>query len=364
MHIEDRTSYKRVRPGYLAYNMMRAWQGAVGVSTVDGVVSPAYVTAKPVSGLHSHYVQFLLRTPVYIEEMRRRSKGIADFRSRLYWDQFRQITLVLPPYDDQQRIASQAEQILRRSKQTVEAIQNSTAVLRERRAALITASITGQIDMGQRPIVVATKADRARFRVIVGAEIVQRHQGNLKFGRVKLQKQLYLAETHVGITELQGTYLRKAAGPLDRTLAEETESGMVSSAYFRAALPDIHAKSSGVAYTPLSNAGQHRAELEALLGRRAEALRRLIDLLRDFDTRAVEAIATLYAAWNDTLIDGKTPDDDAIVRTVLNDWHPEKRQKFKDADLRHWLAWMKRNALVPSGKGPRTISTTPPDMFA
>ena len=78
--IDDRSSYKCVRPGYLAYNMMRAWQGAVGVSTVDGAVSPAYVVAKPTRDLHSLYYQFLLRTPPFIEQMRQGSKGITAFR--------------------------------------------------------------------------------------------------------------------------------------------------------------------------------------------------------------------------------------------------------------------------------------------
>jgi type I restriction enzyme S subunit len=129
-------------------------------------------------------------------------------------------------------------------------------------------------------------------------------------------------------------------------------------------LPDIHAKNNGVIYTPLAKAGKHRAELVSLLGPRADKLRTLIDLLRDFDTLTVEAIATLYAVWNDALIDCKTPGDNAIIHAVLNDWHPEKREKFTVADLQHWLDWMKRNGLVPSGKGPRTISTTTRDLFA
>jgi type I restriction enzyme S subunit len=236
--------------------------------------------------------------------------------------------------------------------------------LKEHRAALITAAVTGQIDIRQQHIAVTPRPDRNRFRVIVGAEIVQHHQGNAKFGRVKLQKEFYLAEAHAGITELQGNYLREAAGPLDRTLVEETEGGLEASSFFRAALPNIHAKTGNVTYTPLPKAGQHRPELEILLGPRVAALRQLIQQLSDFDTRAVEAIATLYAVWNDALIDGEASNDDAIVRAVLNDWHPEKREKFKDADLRYWLDWMKRNHFTPRGKGPRTISTTSRDLFA
>ena len=38
-----RSEYKRAVKGDIAYNMMRMWQGAVGVAPVDGLVSPAYV---------------------------------------------------------------------------------------------------------------------------------------------------------------------------------------------------------------------------------------------------------------------------------------------------------------------------------
>lgn len=43
----DRSKYKRAAKGDVAYNMMRMWQGAVGVAPVDGLVSPAYVVAHP-----------------------------------------------------------------------------------------------------------------------------------------------------------------------------------------------------------------------------------------------------------------------------------------------------------------------------
>lgn len=45
---EDKSLYKRVYPNDLAFNMMRAWQGAFGVSKVDGMISPAYIVAEPI----------------------------------------------------------------------------------------------------------------------------------------------------------------------------------------------------------------------------------------------------------------------------------------------------------------------------
>ncbi len=360
--IEDRSSYKCVRPGYLAYNMMRAWQGAVGVSTVDGAVSPAYVVAKPTRDLHSLYYQFLLRTPPFIEQMRQGSKGITDFRLRLYWEQFRLIMLPVPPLEEQRRIAAEAERELAHADEVAARIVRSVALLREHRAALITAAVAGQIDIrGNLPAAIST-SDRDRFRLVVGAEIIHQHRNNPKFGRVKLQKELYLAEAHLGISELQGNYFRQAAGPLDRALIEETERAVDAAGFYRASQTD--GAGTTVTYAPLSNAGQHSAELKSLLGLRAEALGVLIGLLRDFGTEAVEAVATLYAVWNDALMDGRQPDDSTIVNGVLTEWHEEKGKKFKDSDLRHWLDWMKRNSLTPRGQGPRTAHTMTRDLFA
>ena len=104
---EDRTLYKRVCPGDLAYNMMRAWQGAFGAARVDGMVSPAYVVAKPKTPgiLDSRYVEALLRTPSAIEEMHRYSRGITDFRLRLYWPEFKNICVCVPSIKEQIEIA-------------------------------------------------------------------------------------------------------------------------------------------------------------------------------------------------------------------------------------------------------------------
>lgn len=342
---------------------MRSMDGGLERAHARGCVRSSYSVLKPGPNVEGRFYGALLKSSLYIQALRLTSNFIRDGQD-MNFGHFRKVRLPKLDIHEQSAIADHIESETRRIDSLITLTERSIGLLRERRAALITAAVTGQIDVRQQQAAIAVKPDRNRFRVIVGAEIAHRHQGNAKFGRVKLQKELYLAEAHAGIAELQGTYLREAAGPLDRAFVEETEGGMEASAFFQATLPNIHANTSGVTYAPLPNAGQHRAELESLLGQRLTALRQIIDLLSDFDTRAVEAIATLYAVWNDALIDGEAPDDDAIVDTVLNDWHPEKREKFKDADLRHWLAWMKRNRLVPSGKGPRTISTTSRDLFA
>ncbi len=104
---EDKSKYIKVLPGDLAYNMMRAWQGAFGAVRVAGMVSPAYVVAKPKKAdmLDSRYIEALLRTPMAIEEMHRYSKGITDFRLRLYWPEFKNIRICVPSIEEQKEIA-------------------------------------------------------------------------------------------------------------------------------------------------------------------------------------------------------------------------------------------------------------------
>jgi type I restriction enzyme S subunit len=113
--IDDREKYKRVRPGDLVYNMMRAWQGGFGAVLVDGLVSPAYVVARPKNEDISRYVEQLLRTGCAVEEMRKNSYGITDFRLRLYWDQFKNIVIVIPPEVERQQIMERIDSLINES---------------------------------------------------------------------------------------------------------------------------------------------------------------------------------------------------------------------------------------------------------
>ena len=144
---EDRSKYKRVHPDDLVYNMMRAWQGAFGAVTVDGQVSPAYVVAQPTSSLPTKFVEHLLRTPAAIEEMRRYSKGVTDFRLRLYWEEWKQIPIAIPPKTEAVHICEAIEAVSDHFDTLSAAAADMIALLQERRAALISAAVTGQIDV-------------------------------------------------------------------------------------------------------------------------------------------------------------------------------------------------------------------------
>lgn len=101
----DKSLYKRVCPGDLAFNMMRAWQGAIGVVKTEGMISPAYIAAIPNGDLYAPFMNYYMRTDRMIRIINRQSYGLTDFRKRLYWDSFVNIPCRLPCLEEQKRIA-------------------------------------------------------------------------------------------------------------------------------------------------------------------------------------------------------------------------------------------------------------------
>ena len=103
--IEDKSQYKHAMPGDLVFNMMRAWQGAIGSVRTEGMVSPDYIVANPNDMVDPIFMDYYMKTSRMVNMIHRQSYGVTDFRLRLYWDSFSPIPCVLPPIEEQRRIA-------------------------------------------------------------------------------------------------------------------------------------------------------------------------------------------------------------------------------------------------------------------
>ncbi|MEZ4829672.1 MAG: restriction endonuclease subunit S [Bacteroidia bacterium] len=143
--IEDKSNYKYVAINDIVFNMMRAWQGAIGAVRVEGMVSPAYVVAKPNKKIVASYFEYQYRTDSFIQQMNRNSKGITDFRKRLYWDEFKQLQTVLPPQNEQLGIVAHIETQSAKIDQAITLQQTQIEKLKEYKATLIDSAVTGKI---------------------------------------------------------------------------------------------------------------------------------------------------------------------------------------------------------------------------
>ncbi|MCO5095631.1 MAG: restriction endonuclease subunit S [Xanthomonadaceae bacterium] len=104
--IEDAAANKKVCKEDIAYNMMRMWQGALGVAPEDCLVSPAYIVLAPMKDAVPVFFQYLFKLPETLLLLTSHSRGLTKDRLRLYYDDFASIPLRCPAPSEQQRIAS------------------------------------------------------------------------------------------------------------------------------------------------------------------------------------------------------------------------------------------------------------------
>lgn len=142
----DREKYRRGVRGDIAYNTMRMWQGAVGVVPADGLVSPAYVVARPLAGTVARYFTYLYRTDAYMGEVDTYSRGIVKDRNRLYWEAFKQIPTPYPPPEDQAAIVCFLDYMDRRIRRYVRAKQKLIKLLEEQKQVIIHRAVTRGLD--------------------------------------------------------------------------------------------------------------------------------------------------------------------------------------------------------------------------
>ena len=143
------TGYKLCVAGDLVVNTLWAWMGAMGVSPVDGIVSPAYHVYVPGPRLEPSYIDALVRLPVFAQEVTRYSKGVGSSRLRLYPEGLFEVSLPVPPLREQQEIVAQIGFKTSQLDHLLSATETSITLLKERRSALIAAAVTGQTDIGR-----------------------------------------------------------------------------------------------------------------------------------------------------------------------------------------------------------------------
>jgi type I restriction enzyme S subunit len=143
---EDKSKYKLVCPGDIAYNKMRAWQGAVGASGHRGIVSPAYIVVRPRETNNPRYFHYLFRTPAFMSEAERWSYGISSDQWSLRPEEFKQIYCFVPSLPEQQAIVRYLNYLDKRIRRYVHTKKRLIALLNEQKQAIIHQAVTRGLD--------------------------------------------------------------------------------------------------------------------------------------------------------------------------------------------------------------------------
>lgn len=143
---QDKSAYKLVCPGDIAYNKMRAWQGAIGVSDLRGIISPAYVVQRMRGAHNPRYFHHLFRTPGFAKEAESWSYGITSDMWSLRPEHFKAIYSTLPPAEEQSAIVRFLDHAIHRLDKAIRAKRKTIALLNEQKQAIIHRAVTRGLD--------------------------------------------------------------------------------------------------------------------------------------------------------------------------------------------------------------------------
>ena len=146
---DDIARYSVVHPGDIVVNSMNVVIGSVGLSRYHGVLSPVYyvLCAVDPKTVDMKFITYHFRIRAFQQQLRRLGYGILEHRLRIPWVNLKTQMLALPSVEIQSRVANELAEIESQNAMQRELLTRSIGLLVERRKALITAAVTGQLEI-------------------------------------------------------------------------------------------------------------------------------------------------------------------------------------------------------------------------
>jgi type I restriction enzyme S subunit len=138
--------YKRVSINDLVVNIMLAWNGSLGISRFDGIVSPAYCVYRLGPRVNPWYFHELLRCPAYKGRIKIASRGVVDSRLRLYTNDLGCLESLIPPPDEQAAIVTFLDYANGKIERAIRAKRKLIGLFNEQKHAIIHRAVTRGLD--------------------------------------------------------------------------------------------------------------------------------------------------------------------------------------------------------------------------
>jgi len=136
----DKSKYLRICPNDIGYNTMRMWQGVSGLSSQEGIVSPAYTILIPQADVDPLFCSYLFKLPSLVHVFCRHSQGLVSDTWNLKYSNFAKIKWLIPGIDEQKAIAK----VLAAADHELDALTQRLACLKQEKKALMQQLLTGK----------------------------------------------------------------------------------------------------------------------------------------------------------------------------------------------------------------------------
>lgn len=137
----DKAKYKRICPGDIGYNTMRMWQGRSALSSLEGIVSPAYTIVTPKTQQHSEFYAYLFKLPSVVNKFFRNSQGLVQDTLNCKFKDFAIVKVEVPEYEEQIAIAN----VLSTAQVEVKSYEQKLNALQQQKKGLMQKLLMGEV---------------------------------------------------------------------------------------------------------------------------------------------------------------------------------------------------------------------------
>lgn len=142
----DKSRYLRILPGDIGYNTMRMWQGVSALSSLEGLVSPAYTVLVPRDRINSRFAAALFKCGPIVNLFRRHSQGLVDDTLLLKYRDFARIRVLIPSMGEQRKIAALFDLLDRE----LDLLGRLATAVRRQRCAVLDQLLSGELRLFRR----------------------------------------------------------------------------------------------------------------------------------------------------------------------------------------------------------------------
>lgn len=145
---DDLSKCKVVQAGDFVLNCMNFGIGAFGVSPQSGVCSQVYIVLRAkVSGAQLEFLRLLFSSQYFQKSVQSLGRGIMELRYAFGWEDIKNLNVPMPNADVAANVCRALTQIQAHGKALRKHVDEHVERLREYRSSLISAAVTGQLDL-------------------------------------------------------------------------------------------------------------------------------------------------------------------------------------------------------------------------
>jgi type I restriction enzyme S subunit len=309
------------------------------------------ITIQPILINNLFFLNALLSDAIQKQLIKKQSgataKGIKSSR-------LTQVLIPLPPIQEQQLIVAKLNELMVSCDYLEQSIKESKVYNDMLLQQVLREALQPKEEKKVLPLQ-SRKIDTP-LKTIIAGHIINLNN-TTDFGRVKFQKLLYLTE-HLCKIDFDSNYIKKVAGPYDDELIKSVETDLVRMRFFRVIQEQSEYKR--VHYTALPGAKEIETLFLENFPTENREINKLLLKLRPLNMSECEVVATLYAVWNNRIINNETVSDQYLYDDFMA-WSDQK-VKYRSVVYK-WLFWMKEQEIIPDGWGKYVDKPQKPNLF-